>query len=1803
MAAKKAGQEDSGPSIAAAARGDLGAGSGKGTRKSNLRGTSGDDVLEGTDGADRIRGKAGDDVLDGLGGDDHLDGGRGDDEIYGGDGADRIHGGRGDDRIDGGDGADRIHGGRGEDAIDGGDGADRIHGGRGDDEIDGGAGADRIHGGKGDDTIDGGDGADRIHGGRGEDAIDGGDGADRIHGGRGDDEIDRGAGADRIHGGKGADTIDGGTGADRIHGGKGADTIDGGTGADRIHGGKGDDAIDGGDGADRIYGGKGEDTIDGGDGADWIKGGTGNDVIDGGDGADFIAGGAGADVISGGAGADIIFGDGGRGRGSGGRHGSGSGSGSGGDFGFGDYLDGGAGSDMVFGGWGADTATSNMEENFGAWDVYDGGGGADYLVLELTANEWADAGVQADLAAFADFLATSADGARRGGSTFSFSAFHLDASNWETFEVVLTTEAQVAVDDVAATDEDAAVDIDVLANDGPASGLTVSSFDASSALGAQVGLNADGTLRYDPTGALDGLAAGEVATDSFAYTVTDPTGATATATVTVTVEGVNDAPVIEAATAGLAVVAEGSIATVAGLYSDADLGDTHQVTIDWGDGTAAETAALTAGGFDIAGGHVYGDDGAYTVTLTVTDDNGASATDALTITVENLDPTADDDSVVTDEDTAVTLDVLSNDTDVAADLPLAITAVTQGAHGAVGDGAGGAVTYTPDADYNGTDSFSYTVSDGDGGFDVATVSVTVNAVNDAPVMADSANFAIDENLPPATLVGTAPATDIDAGGALTFSITAGNASSAFAIDAATGAIATTAPLDFEAVPGYTLTVQAMDAGGLPDTTTVTVAVNDVNEAPAAADNAYATDEDTPLSGNLILDDTGAGVDGDPDAGDVLSIDGAAAGAPLIVTTAQGATVTIEADGAFTYDPTGAGPLQDLDFGALATDSFTYRVRDGDGASDTATVTVTVDGVSDNSPPVALDQSVSMAEDTLGTFGFDATDPDLAQGDDLTFTVLTGPASGLLTLDNLGDTFTYVPDADFNGADSFTYQVSDGTGEMATATVTLTVDAVNDAPSNVSLDNASIDENAAGAVVGTLSASDPDAGDTHTFTVDDLRFEVVGNQLELKAGESLDHEGEATVNVTVTATDAGGLATSQLFTVAVNDLNEAPTGIALDNASIDENAAGAIVGTLSASDPDAGDSHTYTVDDLRFEVVGNQLELKAGESLDHEAGDTVAVTVTATDAGGLATSQLFAVAVNDVNEAPTAVSLDNASIDENAAGAVVGALSASDPDAGDSHTYTVDDLRFEVVGNQLELKAGESLDHEAGDTVAVTVTATDAGGLATSQLFTVAVNDVNEAPTAVSLDNASIDENAAGAVVGALSASDPDAGDSHTYTVDDLRFEVVGNQLELKAGESLDHEAGTTVAVTVTAADAGGLATSQLFTVAVNDVNEAPTAVSLDSASIDENAAGAVVGTLAASDPDLGDTHTFTVDDLRFEVVGDQLKLKAGESLDREVEASVDVTVTATDAGGLSTSQVLTIAVNDVDEAPTGIALDNAVVDENAAGAVAGTLSASDPDLGDTHTFTVDDLRFEVVGNQLELKAGESLDHEAGTTVAVTVTAADAGGLATSQLFTVAVNDVNEAPTAVSLDSASIDENAAGAVVGTLAASDPDLGDTHTFTVDDLRFEVVGDQLKLKAGESLDREVEASVDVTVTATDAGGLSTSQVLTIAVNDVDEAPTGIALDNAVVDENAAGAVAGTLSASDPDLGDTHTFTVDDLRFEVVGDQLKLKAGRKPRPRSWGRRGRHRDGDGRGRPRHQPNLHHRGQRPERSPHSGFSG
>ncbi|MEO1197806.1 MAG: carbohydrate-binding domain-containing protein [Pseudomonadota bacterium] len=828
--------------------------------------------------------------------------------------------------------------------------------------------------------------------------------------------------------------------------------------------------------------------------------------------------------------------------------------------------------------------------------------------------------------------------------------------------------------------------------------------------------------------------------------------------------------------------------------------------------------------------------------------------------------------------------------------------------------------------------------------------------------------------------------------------------------------------------------------------------------------------------------------------------------------------------------------------------------DSAGHSAVGTFELAVEDINDAPTGLLLDNA-SVDDNTAGAVVGSLTVIDPDQQDSHTYDVSDGRfevAGGVLRLRD-GVELDYSVETSV----SLTVTATDAGGLAFAETFNIAVNDANAAPTSIVLNNASVDENADGAVIGALTVTDPDAGDTHSFSVDDSRFEVVSGQLKLKSGQALDYEVEATVPVTVTATDAGGLFANETVNISVVNANETPTAIVLDNSAVDENSDGAVIGTMTVTDPDVGDSHNFTVDDSRFEVVGGQLRLKAGEALDHEVDDAMSVVVTAADAGGLSTNQSFTISVSDANETPSAITLDNASVAENAAGAVVGALTVLDPDSGDSHSFAVDDARFEVVGGQLKLTDGEALDHEAAGTVSVMVTATDTGGLSTNETFDISVMGVNEAPTEIALDNASVAENSAGAVVGTLTVADPDVGDSHSFTVSDVRFEVIGDQLKLKAGEVLDHETAATVSVTVVATDGAGLSTEQTFEISVADTNEAPIGIALDNATIGENQSGEVVGTLTATDPDAGDGHSYTVDDARFEVVGGQLKLKSGETLDHEAASTVSVQVTATDTGGLATSQTFDISVTDANEQPMAISLDNASVTENTAGAVIGTLSVVDPDAGDSHSFTVDDARFEVVGGQLRLKADQALDHAAEPTVSITVSAVDSGGLSANETFVVSVTDTNGAPTSIALDNGSIDENVTGAVIGALTVTDPDAGDSHSFTVDDTRFEVVGGQLKLKAGEALDHEAAATVSVLVTATDTGGLATSETFDISVTDANEQPTAITLDNVSVSENVAGAIIGTPSVLDPDAGDSHSFTVDDARFEVVGGQLKLKAG----------------------------------------------
>ena len=250
------------------------------------------------------------------------------------------------------------------------------------------------------------------------------------------------------------------------------------------------------------------------------------------------------------------------------------------------------------------------------------------------------------------------------------------------------------------------------------------------------------------------------------------------------------------------------------------------------------------------------------------------------------------------------------------------------------------------------------------------------------------------------------------------------------------------------------------------------------------------------------------------------------------------------------------------------------------------------------------------------------------------------------------TLTFTPANNANGSATVTMAVQDDGGiadgrvdTSASRTFTITVTSVNDAPTDIALSASSLAENnAANATVGTLSATDPDAGATHTFTLvtgagstDNAAFNLSGNSLRLNG--SANFEVKSSYSVRVRATDQSSLTFEKVLTVTITDVNEAPTDIALSASSLAENnAANATVGTLSATDPDAGATHTFTLvtgsgstDNAAFNLSGNSLRLNG--SADFETKSSYSVRVRATDNGSLTFEKAFTVSITDVNEAP------------------------------------------------------------------------------------------------------------------------------------------------------------------------------------------------------------------------------------------------------------------------------------------------------------------------------------------------------------------------------------------------------------------------------------------------------------------------------------------------------------------------------------------------------------------------------------------
>uniref|UniRef100_UPI0009B231EC tandem-95 repeat protein n=3 Tax=Vibrio parahaemolyticus TaxID=670 RepID=UPI0009B231EC len=908
-----------------------------------------------------------------------------------------------------------------------------------------------------------------------------------------------------------------------------------------------------------------------------------------------------------------------------------------------------------------------------------------------------------------------------------------------------------------------------------------------------------------------------------------------------------------------------------------------------------------------------------------------STTVEVNVTPVNDAPVAKGDIATTQEDTAVTIDVLPNDTDIDGDTLRIDSASVPSDQGTV-EIVDGKLVFTPAENFNGNAEITYTVTDGSL-TDQATVKVTVNAVNDTPVVESNlADQTLAEDFTTYTIDLNTAFSDVDnVDGELTFSVS-GNSNVLVSIENGIATISPTADWN----GSETLTFTATDPSGESVSQTV-----DFTVAPVVDIEADSADvvEDTPTIINVLGNDTFEGKD------KVVSLD--AENGP------KNGTVIVNNDGTVTYTP---------DENYVGKDTFTYVVTSG-GVSESTTVTVNVTPVND--APVAKDDIATTQEDTAVTIDVLLNDTDV-DGDKLSIQSASVPETQG-TVEIVDGKLVFTPAKNFHGDAEITYTVTDGqlTDE---AKVTVTVNPVNDAPT-IKVDAVeSITEDAVNTdtVVATLTVRDTDTPeDQLTVSLENNSngyFVLVGNEVKLtQAGVDAVNNDELNLkdlSISASVSDGVNPTANDSDSLIVKRVNDAPT---VENAIADQE----LSEDFATYTIDLNDAFKDSDSALNFSVSGNSNVLVSIENgiatisptADWNGSETL--TFTATDPSGESISQTvnFTVApvadivadkVTVVEDTPTIIKvLGNDTFEDD--GKVVSLDTNNGPANGTvsvnpdgSVTYTPDD---NYVGK---------------DTFTYIVTS---GGVSESSTVEVNVTPVNDAP--VAKDDTATTQEATAVTIDVLSNDTDVDGDKlsiQSATVPEAqgKVEIVDGKLVFTPAENFNGHAEITYTVTD-----GQLTDEAKVTVTVNPVNDAPT-IKVDAVeSITEDAVNTdtVVATLTVRDTDTPeDQLTVSLENNSngyFVLVGNEVKLtQAGVDAVNNDELNLkDLTISASVSDGVNptANDSDSLVVNRVNDAPT---VEHAIADQ----VLSEDFDAYTIDLNEVFKDSDSSLEFSVSGN-------------------------------------------------------------------------------------------------------------------------------------------------------------------------------------------------------------------------------------------------
>jgi hypothetical protein len=711
--------------------------------------------------------------------------------------------------------------------------------------------------------------------------------------------------------------------------------------------------------------------------------------------------------------------------------------------------------------------------------------------------------------------------------------------------------------------------------------------------------------------------------------------------------------------------------------------------------------------------------------------------------------------------------------------------------------------------------------------------------------------------------------------------------------------------------------------------------------------------------------------------------------------------------------------------------------------------------------------------------------------------------------------------------------------------------------------------------------------------DNNKFRINNGQLTLIP--SADYEQQNTYSIRVKAEFSNGFELQQQLLFRVNDGKDKPLGIVASTNEFTESVApGSTIATLSAVDPDAGDSHTFSLagrfdgnnDNVDFSIDGNKLIFKG--SADFEARSEYAVLVKATDITGLYHEQLIQFRLNDVNESPLDIYASVNTFEENVPPlSVVAELSTSDPDINDVVRFELapsassnDNHLFSIEGNKLRIKS--SPDFEVKQQFQLRIRGTDQGGLSVDRTLQFSVKNINEAPALISLSSTLIGHAAqAGTVAAVLTTADPDAGDIFKYSLvteekDGQVFSIRGDKLILN--QDANALSKSEYSVVIVSTDQAGLSRSQSFLISVQ---QAPTVITASRQSISESAAiGEAVAQLSLQGP-LGDRqYSFsitdelgTLDSSHFTISGSQLILR--KALDFESSSTITLSLRATDTAGNRLENQIALDVIDANEAPSEILLNNNTIKESVAPkALVANLSATDPDQADSHSFTLpnvektDNHLFYLQRNQLRIR--EQPDYEAKPVYKLILRATDQSGVSLEQEKLILVEDINESPIDIEITSNTVSElMPAGSTVGILRTVDPDKNDLFSYSLvagigsqDNSSFYIDSDRLRFN--DIGDYETKGTYSIRLRSTDKGGVFVEKELLVHISNINESPTNLrSSTDELFRETMPGTIVARFLADDPDQIDELTYQLvqgegsrDNGLFSVEANTLKLRS-----------------------------------------------